>query len=235
MLEGKGLNDEILSVFPLSLNYCVPLCGLTRCQMPFGILSTPFRSRLLASPSPPKTSNMKVRVAQQLVGPRGKSERDLASASAFPEVDSLAEEGETRRTSWSCGCIQLEALFPWRTASAVLTHRALFCAQLDGSPTPRSGGRAQDRRAENVADTILLAAQLLVSNFSYRTLSEPPSSAHSPLGRKCWLMLQRPSTVPAETAGVFVPNREAVKAKSAKTFRAEQRRQARLQKTNVSC
>ncbi|CAM9105161.1 unnamed protein product [Ectocarpus fasciculatus] len=70
-----------------------------------------------------------VRVAQQLIGSRGKSERDAASASAFPEIDSLAEE--------------------------------------------------------------------------------------------------------AETAGVFVPNREAVKAKSAKTFRAEQRRQARLQKTTV--
>lgn len=37
----------------------------------------------------------------------------------------------------------------------------------------------------------------------------------------------------SEVAGVFVPNREAVKAKSAKTFRAEQRKQARLQKTTV--
>ncbi|CAM9259165.1 unnamed protein product [Pylaiella littoralis] len=72
-----------------------------------------------------------VRVAQQLVGPRGKSERGAASSGAFPEIDSLGEE--------------------------------------------------------------------------------------------------------AETAGAFVPNREAVKAKSAKTFRAEQRRQARLQKTTIIC
>ncbi|CAM9202998.1 unnamed protein product, partial [Hapterophycus canaliculatus] len=72
----------------------------------------------------------KVRVAQQLVGPRGKNEVNATSASAFPEIDSSLEE---------------------------------------------------------------------------------------------------------ETAGVFVPNREAVKAKSAKTFRAEQRRQARLQKTTVIC
>ncbi|CAM9478053.1 unnamed protein product [Discosporangium mesarthrocarpum] len=34
-----------------------------------------------------------------------------------------------------------------------------------------------------------------------------------------------------EDSGCFVPNRAAVKAKSAKSFRAEQRRQARLQKT----
>eukprot|EP00903_Cladosiphon_okamuranus_P017528 g16143.t1 len=38
-----------------------------------------------------------------------------------------------------------------------------------------------------------------------------------------------------DTTGAFVPNREAVKAKSAKTFRAEQRRQARLQKTTLLC
>ncbi|CAM9153609.1 unnamed protein product [Ascophyllum nodosum] len=37
----------------------------------------------------------------------------------------------------------------------------------------------------------------------------------------------------AESAGGYVPNREAVKAKSAKTFRSEQRKQARLQKTLV--
>lgn len=38
---------------------------------------------------------------------------------------------------------------------------------------------------------------------------------------------------PPDAGGAFVPNREAVKAKSAKSFRAEQRRQARLQKTIV--
>ena len=44
------------------------------------------------------------------------------------------------------------------------------------------------------------------------------------------LLLYRPQP---ESAGGYVPNREAVKAKSAKTFRSEQRKQARLQKTLV--
>lgn len=47
----------------------------------------------------------KVRVAQQLVGPRGKSERDVAS-SAFPEIDSLGEEGKHRLH----GCVKNSTL-----------------------------------------------------------------------------------------------------------------------------
>lgn len=71
----------------------------------------------------------------------------------------------------------------------------------------------------------------------------PPSTAVLLLSAVACCCLLLPATVMRchtmhgiripEPAGIFVPNREAVKAKSAKTFRAEQRRQARLHKTTV--